>query len=50
MKAGDRGLAKNSGGKTVKMTVEATCPKCGKTYAIKSDVPMRDQAVCDACK
>jgi len=50
MKAGNRGLSKTIGGKTIKMTINATCPNCNKTYTIKSDVPMKDQAVCPDCR
>jgi hypothetical protein len=50
MKAGNRGLSKTENGKTVKMTIDTVCPNCGKTYAIKSDVPMKDQRVCQDCR
>lgn len=51
MKTGNRGLAKtNEQGKTVKMTINVVCPICNKVYAIKSDVPMRDQQVCQDCR
>ncbi len=51
MKTGNRGLAKTTEqGKTVKMTVNVQCPTCQQVYAIKSDMPMKDQQECDACQ